>query len=349
MSDFYSDIEQFRNVVRAVKDRATYVRTEEDGTVIRNPNAELPTLTFIASPKLHGTSAACRLDCKTGVITPLSRNNELSVIKDNYGFANFVFSNLESFDWLFDYAKLQLGEFIPDLEKIIIYGEWAGPGIQSGVAISKLEDKKFFIFDIKFIINDKSFWLSHRLLKDVSNNHDRIKFVYDYKLYSINIDFNKPDHYVNQMVEYVNEVEKECPVGKSFGISSVGEGLVWAHEINTEYDSLVDIIRYKTKGELHSISKVKTLVEVDPEKLNSISEFVEYAVTDNRLNQMIEHLKRDSIEVNDRATGTFLKYLNNDIVKEELDVLTESGLEFKDVVKAVQTAGRKFFLNYIAV
>jgi hypothetical protein len=346
MSDFYNDIEQFRNIVRQVKDSATYVRTEEDGTVIRNPNAELPTLEFFGSVKLHGCNAGIRYD--SNEITTLSRNNELSIEKDNYGFASFVNNNINTIVHLFRQLHFMI-PFKP--EKIIIYGEWAGPGIQSGVAISQLEDKKFFIFDVKVIRGEEVYWLKHTLINSLQTEfiHPRIKFIYDYQMYSSLIDFNNPDHSVNTMVKWVEEVEQECPVAKQFGVSSIGEGIVFFHEIKTSHENLVQKIRYKVKGKKHSVSKVKTLAAVDPEKLNSISEFVEYAVTENRLNQMIEHLKRDGIEVNDKATGTFLKYLNNDIIKEELDVLAESGLEFKDVVKSVATVGRKFFLGYIAV
>lgn len=349
MSDFYNDIKQFRNIVRQVKDRATYVRTEEDGTVITNPNAVLPTLKFDGSVKLHGSSGGIRLDCSSGVITPLSRNNELTIEKDNYGFAFFVESYKDTFKLLFEYALIQLNKNNQQLvDKIIIYGEWAGPSIQKGVAISQLEDKKFFIFDIKYILNDNtSYWLTHKLLKDFIK-HDRIKTVYDYKLYSLDVDFNNPDTSVNQMIEFVNEVESECPVGKAFGINGLGEGIVWASEFDSNIDSsLVHIIRYKTKGEKHSISKVKSLVEVDPEKLNSINEFVEYAVTENRMQQMIENMKRDGLEVIDKNTGTFLKYLNTDIIKEEIDVLVKSSLEFKDVIKAVQSKARQWYIQQL--
>ena len=42
----------------------------------------------------------------------------------------------------------------------------------------------------------------------------------------------------------------------------------------------------KVKGEKHSSSKVKKLASVDVEKLNSIKDFVDYAVTESRLEQV---------------------------------------------------------------
>jgi hypothetical protein len=41
--------------------------------------------------------------------------------------------------------------------------------------------------------------------------------------------------------------------------------------------------------------------------------------------------------------GKFLKWLNLDIAKEEMDVLNESGLEPRDVTSAVSKAAVKWF------
>ena len=67
----------------------------------------------------------------------------------------------------------------------------------------------------------------------------------------------------NKFIELVEEVEKECPVSKQFNVSGIGEGIVWT----TEYKG--ETYRFKTKGEKHSVSKVKTVVPIDIEKINS--------------------------------------------------------------------------------
>lgn len=53
------------------------------------------------------------------------------------------------------------------------------------------------------------------------------------------------------------------------------------------------------KGEKHSASKVKTLAAVDPERLVNITEFVEYAVTENRLEQGTQKVGLDRTKIDE--------------------------------------------------
>jgi len=102
--------------------------------------------------------------------------------------------------------------------------------------------------------------------------------------------------------------------------------------------------RFKVKGEKHSSSKVKTLAAVDTEKLNSITEFVEYAVTDSRFNQALENVFPNNEPVDTKKLGDVIRWVVNDIIKEETDTLASNGLEPKDVNKYISTVVRtKFF------
>jgi hypothetical protein len=169
---------------------------------------------------------------------------------------------------------------------ISIYGEFAGGNIQKGVGITNLP-KSFFIFGVKvspFPIEgeDKprtAYWVDYT---DLGNSEVRIYNIDDFPTYSLEIDFNYPELVQNKLSELTLAVEEECPVAKAFGFSGVGEGIVWS----CEYKGVVH--RFKVKGERHSSSKVKTLASVDVEKINSIKEFVDYAVTESRFSQGIE-------------------------------------------------------------
>ena len=111
-------------------------------------------ITMQVTQKIHGTNAAIHIQC-LGDNTPSnqvqalqthsmymlidgtwyqlktqSRNKFIIPGDDNYGFASFVFAN----------AK----EFIKKLGEGIHYGEWAGPGINSGEG---LKEKTFVLFD----------------------------------------------------------------------------------------------------------------------------------------------------------------------------------------------------------
>jgi hypothetical protein len=128
---------------------------------------------------------------------------------------------------------------------------------------------------------------------------------------------------IKQIEEYVLEVEKECPVAKQFGFSGVGEGIVWKSNCG---------LQFKTKGEEHKVSRTKELVPIDEEKLNSIGEFINYAVTEARLNQGIEYVfTQNALEPSIEKVGDFLRWVQNDILKEELNALDSNGLTIKDV------------------
>jgi hypothetical protein len=82
----------------------------------------------------------------------------------------------------------------------------------------------------------------------------------------------------NTLSELTMAVE-ECPVKLWF--FRYWWRCVWSVNVNGT------IHRFKVKGELHSSSKVKTLASVDVEKPGSIQKFVEYAVTESRLNNQL--------------------------------------------------------------
>jgi hypothetical protein len=80
--------------------------------------------------------------------------------------------------------------------------------------------------------------------------------------------------------------------------------------------------------------------------LNSIQEFVDYAATENRFNQAVEYVFTQSgIEPSIEKTKLFINWINNDIVKEEIYVLANSGLEFKNVVGLISKRSASWFIS----
>ena len=105
------------------------------------------------------------------------------------------------------------------------------------------------------------------------------------------------------------------------------------------------VYRMKVKGEKHSVSKVKTLAAVDVEKVNSVKECVDKVCTVNRMKQGFDYLAEQGLDRIPQNLGVYLKWLNGDIFKEELDTIVESGLTPKDMTKEISNLGRKFFLE----
>jgi hypothetical protein len=348
MSKFvkFPSIEQFRNVIRNVKEKTQFVKVDEDGNAVFDRNKELPILQYEGTVKLHGTNASV-CGNKEGSIWVQSRNNIITIENDNAGFAFFVEKHKDYFEEMID----SLLNTFSNAESIAIFGEFCGEGIQKGIALSKLP-KMFVIFGIKIIhFEDQKYlnkWLDsnyvHNIMEKLDTTDINIYSIKQFETYKVDIDFNKPELIQNKLIELTELVETECPVGKAFGESGIGEGIVWK-PVDENYNN--SGFWFKVKGEKHSVSKVKKLASVDIEKVNSINEFVEKVVTENRLNQGLDYLKEQNLEIDIKNTGTFLKWLTSDVFKEEMDTLIGSGLEPKNVGGAISTKARKWFMEKV--
>ena len=207
------------------------------------------------------------------------------------------------------------------------------------MAINNIE-KSFFIFGVKVCQPGNedfiSYWLDCKNYRSVEN---RIFNIYDYKTYEIEIDFNMPQLSQNAIIDMTMEVENECPVGKAFGHSGVGEGIVFNAEFEGQRYS------FKSKEKLHSVSNVHTLAAVDTTKLNNVIEFINYAVTENRFNQAIEKVFGTVEKMDVTKLGDFLRWFITDILKEETDVLLDNKLEPKEVNKYISAKAKEMFFD----
>lgn len=323
----FPSIEQFRSVVRNVNNKASFKGLDESGEAIYDHLAVKPTLTFTGTVKLHGTNFSIVLT-RDGDYYAQSRERILSLTSDNAGSCQFAMKEREFFvNYLNSIMQRDDG-----IEAVAVYGEWAGIGIQKGVGISNIE-KSFFPFALQVIMKDGvSHWTKEELPSEPPKG---IYSLENFQTFSIDIDFNNPDESVNKMVAWVEEVERECPVAKAFGHSGIGEGIVFSCGEH----------QFKVKGEKHSISKVKTLIPVDTEKLESMKAFIEYAVTEQRLQQGIDELTASGKQPVPESLGVFLAWMNRDVIKEEQDAINNNGLDNKVVAKHVSTAARTWFIS----
>lgn len=337
----FSSIEQFRNVVYDVRHHAkrSAGAVDADGVEVLNVAYTLPTLTFTGTVKLHGTNAGVRIT-KDGKIVAQSRNRDLTVDNDNLGFALWVSTKEDLFR---DIVEI-FGADIPH-DTAVIYGEWAGPGIQKGVGISEIERRTFFIFEIVYLSGENRCVVPTTQfnggIDTILFRENDIYSIYDFPYWKIDINFSKPEIAQNIMIEITNNVEAECPVAKWFGVDNgVGEGVVWTSQLS---DSVV--LRFKVKGEKHSVSKVKTLASVDVEQLNNVAEFVESVLTEERLQQGIDYLKEMQYEVTQKSTGHFIKWIMSDIFKEEADTIVANSLDAGMVGKQASNEARKWYFE----
>ena len=124
----YPSIEQLRSVCSEVARRTRYV----------SEDAPLPSLSFTGTIKLHGSNGGVVVT-KDSIVAQ-SRNQVLSDQNDNYGFFQFVSANVDYFG--------EIAKSFCYNDAVVIFGEWAGTGINGGTDISRLP-RAFYIFDIR--------------------------------------------------------------------------------------------------------------------------------------------------------------------------------------------------------
>lgn len=315
----YSSIEQFRNVIRNVRTQHDYKGKDENGDIIYSNTEPYPTLSFHGTVKLHGTNAGIvkykdRIEFQ-------SRENVLSLTSDNAGFMmNMSNKNL---DFLFKDIEFN--------DNIAVFGEWCGGSIQKGVALNQLP-KMFVIFGIK--VDNK--WID----KVVFDNEQKIYHIEQFPTFDVDIDFNNPQLIQNHLIDLTIAVENECPVAKYFGISGVGEGIVFTCKTNPDF-------KFKSKGEKHSVSKVTKLNEIDTVMLENVEKFVNLAVTDNRLLQGIEYLKLNNLELTQKTTGNYLRWVINDVLKEEQDTIVKNQFDIKKITSTIGNKARRWYFDYL--
>ena len=344
----YPDTQLFRHVIVQVE---KYIRRREE-----DQDKELPTMKFIGTVKLHGSNASIGYQKDSGHWCQ-SRNNIVTPQKDNAGFAQYIHRLADQFfnDHVLHQSSV-IREQYENGRKIVIYGEWCGGNIQKGVAITGLPTM-FVIFkirvlgeemtsteeneethDIQETVGNNSFWIEPAEWLNIKWHEKSIYNIYDFPTFEIDIDFNSPKLSQNKLIKITEEVERQCPVGAYFNKTGVGEGVVW-----TEWAQTQGHLTFKVKGEQHSVSAVKTLAPVDTEKLANIQEFVSYACTENRMRQGLDYLREQQLTTEMKNVGAFLKWIFNDIVKEETDTMQKSNIDPKDIGREVQNKARTWF------
>lgn len=299
---------------------------------------------FVNNILVHNSNLGVVLDNIDGFSTQ-SRENIITPMKDNAGSAAFAYSKKDIITGLIT----SLAEFNNvDLNNntIVLYCEWVGKGVQAKVGISKI-DKSMVIFSrakvVPFDETKESYWITTSIngetLKSIEN---RIYNIDDYKTYEIDIDFNNPKESAEKLANIVTEIETECPVAKALGIEGTGEGVVlecitdgWTSKRFT----------FKCKGDEHKNVKSKEKVPVDIERVNSIKELVETIVGEARLEQGLDHLRQLGLDFDRKNLGTFIKWVYNDVIKEELDTIMGNGFEPKDISWEISNKARLWFFK----
>ncbi|GBG14882.1 uncharacterized protein NMK_2483 [Novimethylophilus kurashikiensis] len=355
-------IEQLRHVVAAVNHRATYIGQDAEGNPVYDDSRCRPKLTFTGTVKLHGSNAGVEYNLKTGQLVPQSRERVLTVAEDNHGFARWT-ESLAGKE-----ALVELGKAIvlchrheepnlprvlrdQDVSRYVAYGEWCGPDVNAKTAIGQLPERWVLFSVLMEYADGTEIWLDmHRFgaLWSTRNlwstgNAEGIDVITNFKTYGITIDFNKPAEILDVLEQFTLQVEDRCPVAAALGLEGMGEGIVWECR-----DPLYGHLKFKTKGLKHKGTRNSKLVDIAPEVLAGREAFTMAVLTESRLEQGLAELRQRVGKVTMDHVGEFLKWVGQDVIKEESDTLAASGLTRQDVMSTINRRAKDWLMPQLA-
>jgi len=339
----FPSIEQYRTAVKRIAMNSRFVGRDENGDAIYDASLTPPTLKYRGTVKLHGTNAGIVYDVATDKIEYQSRERILTLEQDNAGFMLYMMQFPEITHDIVKQCS-EINPFDNNVAKVCIYGEWCGKGIQKSVGISELP-KMFVIFGVRVVRTDEtSTWYP---IGEFDIHYPepmaRVFNIDTFQTWDVEVDFANPHIAQNIMVDLTDEVEKECPVAKYFGVENgIGEGIVWT----PCGDNVTSDGWFKVKGEKHSTSKVKTLNLADVEAIEKMNEFIEHAVTEARLEWALDNMQREKLlPFEMKSMGDFIRIVYNDVIKEESDLIVENQIDTKKLGSAVANKARPWFIK----
>jgi hypothetical protein len=368
----FPSIEQSRQVLPSIIRTAQFTNIDpETMTPVYNTSAPLPVLEFRGSVKLHGSNAAMVKTVSPATTRNIhfqSRERILSVEKDLMGFCVYMKGQDRAVDSIFESITNVLESYGQEsakttktVEAIAVFGEWCGTGIQKGVALSQIP-KMFVIFAVKvtYLGEIPALWLDMSKMLEVKAEKARIFNIMQFQTFSIIIDFNNKESIEEakkQMDSLTLGVEEECPVGKHFGVSGTGEGIVWQAiqspnlPVFKSGRFLEPGFWFKTKGVKHSSYRKPESASKErpsPETIAKVDAFVELVVTPARLQQGLQILERELLlPIEMKSLGAFIKWVSGDVMKEEYDRMEEAGIDKKDLMGPISTAAKKWYISQL--
>jgi len=285
---------------------------------------------FIGTVKLHGTHADILVYPDNRIVFQSRNIVGLSVAKDNQGFAADMSEKTAAVLGLRDvylkrwkelYPSKTVGEDLP----VVIAGEWIGDKIQKDVAIAQLS-RRFVIVSV----NINGTWQKDEEYSDISlSDHD----IYSASRAGVFHTTLYPDDYertVSEVERMTEDVAAQCPFASSFGISGLGEGIVWK-PVPTQYNGDTSLW-FKSKGgkfkpTFFRVPKQHEGADIMRERRKAAATVAAAWCSQQRLEQGWDVLREKDVERDVGALGDFLKWIQYDILEEEKGYIKEHGVD----------------------
>jgi hypothetical protein len=237
---------------------------------------------------------------------------------------------------------------IEDEHPLIVAGEWIGPGIQKGVAISELPKRLLVIISIS--INGR--WQPDEDYADISHPEVGIHHVSRGGIFRHSIPMATSEEMETALATLqplADAVEKECPFAKTFGLVGQGEGIVFKSTLGTLGEDAKFWLKVKgpiTRGGGLYLPKLK---KEGPglEQMELAKTFAQLTVTEPRLEQGLDYLRETGVERSKRGVSTFLSWLNEDIEIEEKREIEQLGVDKRLLKQQVVAIGRTWYFRLL--
>jgi hypothetical protein len=310
--------------------------TEEQKELLQNYKPKMPVLTFIGSKKLHGENMA--VCYSQGELWVQGRNNIRTLLDDQNGMASFVDSTKNRWAYIFE-EIVQVHNIDSYTNAIVIDCEWAGGNIQKGNAACSGTDKGAYIFDyFRVVNNDTDESQSYSTTGLTVFPDDSIYLMSSFDRYEAALDFNNPTKCEETLNTLALQIEGDSSIAKYFDKpDNVGEGAyLWC-----EYNGTM--LRLKAKGDKHG---GKPKVKKDQNPITEEHTIKLVALADKvtpvwRITQAIT--ETNSTEM--KHVNEVMKWVIQDIAKEEMPVLHDAGIELKELNKYVTKIVKDYYID----
>ncbi|MEO9970973.1 MAG: RNA ligase family protein [Hyphomonadaceae bacterium] len=299
------------------------------------------TLDYRAKIKLHGANMGVRIYAD-GTVIAQSRNEDVDT--GGYQFPNFITEHKNYFQNL-----------IGGLEELVIYGEWAGPGVQRKVSVSKIPEKAFFVFTCSVIEQGDETLVTdpaeiEALLRIGGGSLPERVHIVPWHGEFVQIAFADKVTLEKQAADFnevVGRIDACDPLVQSlYGIEGPGEGLVFYPLSQTDREEFARYA-FKVKGKAHAITKggdakARTSVPI----AENVYAFVDMMVTPSRISQGMQELFGNG-PFEKKEFSALLKWVSIDVRTEGSDELEAAELDWAQVSKLLSVRVREYYFSLL--
>lgn len=311
------------------------------------------TVVYLGTVKLHGSCMS--VVCTSDALVAQSRRAVITPDSDCYGFSTHISQPHVTKAVRAMERYIRSIEGIAESTPLVLHGEWVGPGIQKGVAVSQLPQKQWVIFGVATVEADGEQHFVPTPTFEAMYSADLLAEASIYSIMMVPVfgpltinyaDTGDISAKAQQIAGWVEQVEQECPWGAKFGVKGIGEGIVFTPVSGPRE------LTFKAKGAKHKSDGTKgEKIKVEP--VEGVDAFVRMFATTNRFDQGMELVAQGRIQGSGSPTpymkymGAFLRWLHADIQREGAAELEVSNLTYKQVQGAITALAVKHFKSKV--